>query len=176
MSTDIIFQLHLVLGYVCWLLVLGAYVWPRRSAMERPAVHRAIAALHGFRFFGLVFLVPGVVGPSLPAGFAEFAAYGDFATGVLAMLALLAVGLRPLFWFFVVAFNFVGTVDIVVDYAHGIQLGLPAVAGELGFGYVIVILYVPLLLITHIAAFALLLRRRGNAAGLRRTGQMEVAR
>ena len=31
----------------------------------------------------------GVVGPNLPADFAVFAAYGDFATGVLAMLALL---------------------------------------------------------------------------------------
>ena len=59
--------------------------------MDRVEAQRAIATLHSFRFFGLVFIVPGVVGPNLPAGFATFAAYGDFATGVLAMLALLTV-------------------------------------------------------------------------------------
>ena len=53
--------------------------------MDRVEAHRAIATLHSFRFFGLVFIVPGVVGPNLPAGFATFAAYGDFATGVLAI-------------------------------------------------------------------------------------------
>jgi len=53
--------------------------------------------LHSFRFFGLVFILPGVVG-NLPAGFATFAAYGDFATWILAMLALLSERLRPVFW------------------------------------------------------------------------------
>ena len=65
-----------------------------------------------------------------PAGWLrQFAAYGDFATGVLAMLALLTVRIRPLFWLFVVAFNLVGTVDLVVDYYHAIQVGLPAHGG-----------------------------------------------
>ena len=73
--------------------------------MDAVAAQRAIATLHSFRFFGLVFLLPGVVSPELPAGFAVFAAWGDFATGVLAMLALLTIRIRPLFWLFVIAFN-----------------------------------------------------------------------
>ena len=84
MSPATIFQLHLVLGYVPWLLVLGAYILPWLKSIDGIAAQRAIATLHSFRFFGLVFIVPGVVGPNLPAGFAAFAAYGDFATGVLA--------------------------------------------------------------------------------------------
>ena len=79
----------------------------------------------------------------LPAGFATFAAYGDFATGVLAMLALLTVRIRPLFWLFVVAFNLVGAADIILDYYHAIQAGLPAMAGQLGSTYAIPIIYVP---------------------------------
>jgi hypothetical protein len=125
--------------------------------MDRTEAQRAIATLHSFRFFGLVFILPGVVG-DLPAGFATFAAYGDFATGLLAMLALLTVRLRPLFWLFVVAFNVVGAADILVDYYHATQLGLPAHAGELGATYAIPIIYVPLLMITHAVAFYLLLR------------------
>ena len=155
-----IFQSQLVLGYVVWLLCFRAYLWPRLKAMDGVAAQRAIATLHSFRIFGLVFIVPGVVGHGLPAGFAPFAAYWDLATGVLAILALLTVKRRPLFWSFVLAFNVVGTVDLLVDYLHATQLGLPRVAGELGATYAIPILYVPLLMITHVTAFYLLARSR----------------
>src|SRR5215469_15957503 len=121
MSPANIFQLQLALGYLPWLLVFGAYGWPRLKAMDGAAAQRGIAALHSFRFFGLVFILPGVVGPNLPAGFASFSAYGDLATGVLAMLALATWRIRPAFWTFVVLFNLVGATDIVVDYYHGIQ-------------------------------------------------------
>src|SRR4051794_26840903 len=157
MPTEILFQTHLVLGYVAWLLCLGAYGLPWLSSMDRVAAERAIATLHSFRFFGLVFILPGVVSPNLPADFAVFAAYGDFATGVLATLALLAVRIRWLFWPFVLAFNVVGMVDIIIDYYHAIQVGLPAHAEWLGASYAIPIIYVPLLMITHIAAFYFLL-------------------
>jgi hypothetical protein len=163
MSPATVFQIHLALGYVPWLLWFGAYGWPRLRAMDRVEAHRAIATLHSFRFFGLVFIVPGVVGPNLPEGFASFAAYGDFATGLLAMLALLTVRLRAAFWPSVIAFNLVGAVDIVVDYYHGTQLGLAALAGELGATYAIPIVYVPILMITHVAAFILLARPRAQA-------------
>jgi hypothetical protein len=157
MSPETLFRIQLVLGYVAWLLCFGAYIWPRLKSTDRAEAQRAIATLHSFRFFGLVFIVPGVVG-NLPAGFATFAAYGDFATGLLAILALLTVRMRPLFWLFVAAFNVAGAVDIIVDYYHATQLGLPAIAGQLGATYAIPIIYVPLLMITHVVAFYLLLR------------------
>src|SRR3984957_2647693 len=100
MSPQTIFQTHLVLGYVACLLCFSVYILPRLRSMERIEAHRVIATFHSFRFFGLVFILPGVVGPNLPAGFATFAAYGDFATGVLAIVALLTVRARPLFWLF----------------------------------------------------------------------------
>ena len=164
MSPAVIFQLQLVLGYVPWLLVSGAYFLPKLRSMEPAAAQRAIAMLHSFRFFGLVFILPGVVGPNLPAGFASLAAYGDFATGVLAMLAVLSFRFRPLFWTLVVLFNALGVADIVTDYIHGVQFGLPELAGQLGAAYLIPIIYVPLLTITHFAAFGLLLGRRSVAA------------
>ncbi len=158
MSPATIFQIHLVLGYVPWLLCFGAYLWPWLKSVDQVDAQRAIATLHSFRFFGLVFLVPGVVGSGLPSDFATFAAYGDFMTGVLAMLALLTTRIRPLFWSFVVAFNIAGTLDLLLNYYHGNQIGLPQLAGELGATYAIPVIYVPLLMITHGAAFYLLLR------------------
>lgn len=157
MSQETIFNLHLVLGYVAWLLCFDVYFMPRLKSMDVVAAQRAIATLHSFRFFGLIFIVPGVVG-NVPASFATFAAYWDFATGVLAMLALLTVRIRPLFWLFVVAFNLVGVIDLLFDYYHAIKVGLPAMPGQLGSAYAIPIIYVPLLMITHIVAFYLLLR------------------
>jgi hypothetical protein len=166
MSPQIIFPIHLVLGYVACLLCFGAYVLPRLKSMKRIEAQRVIATVHSFRFFGLVFLLPGVVGPNLPAGFATFAAYGDFAAGLLAILALLTVRVRLLFWSFVVAFNLVGALDILADYYHAVKIGLPALAGQLGAAYAIPILYVPMLMITHILAVYWLLRPQSNVTSV----------
>jgi hypothetical protein len=168
MPVETLFRIHLVLGYVAWLLCFFAYLWPWLKAKERIEAQRAIATLHSFRFFGLVFLLPGVVGSHMPAGFATFAAWGDFATGILAILALLAIRIRPLFWLFVASFNIVGVVDLIVDYYHAIRLNLPAEAGQFGSIYWIPIIYVPLLMITHIAALYLLVRRPARQAAERK--------
>jgi hypothetical protein len=158
MPPEILFPLQLVLGYVAWLLVFAVYVQPRLLATDPVDAHRAIATLHSFRFLGLVFILPGVVG-NLPVGFAAFAAHWDLATGVLAMIALLTVRIRPLFWLSVVAFNVVGTADLLVDYYHAMHVHLPEIAGQLGAAYLIPVIYVPALMITHIAAFYLLLHQ-----------------
>jgi hypothetical protein len=158
MSPATIFNIQLALGYVPWLLCFGGYMWPRLRSMDPLEAQRAIATLHSFRFFGLVFLIPGVVGQNLPHEFAATAAYGDFATGLLAMLALAAVAIRPLFWTFAVAFNVVGAADILIDYYNGVHVGLADFAGEFGATYAIPMVYVPILMITHAAAFWLLAR------------------
>jgi hypothetical protein len=162
MPAETIFRIHMVFGYIAWLLCFATYIWPRLKAAEPVEAHRAIATLHSFRFFGLVFLLPGVTGPHLPHEFALFDAYGDFATGILAILALLTVRIRPAFWTFVVAFNVVGFGDIMIDYYHAIDAGVPFIAGEFGSTYAIPVLYVPLLIITHVTALYLLLRPRAR--------------
>ena len=126
---------------------------------DRVEAHRAIATLHSFRFFGLVFIVPGVVG-HLPATFATVAAYGDLATALLAMAALLTVRVRQAFWAFVVAFNVVGVADLATDYYNADMLGVPAIAGELASAYWIPVIYVPILMITHAASIYLLIVAR----------------
>ena len=162
MPTNAIFLTQMILGYVAWLLWFRTYGLPRLRAMDPVQAQRAIATLHSFRFFGLAFLVPGVVGADLPAGFAPAAAWGDFAAGVLAILALLTVRIGPLFRAFVLTFNLVGAGDLLLDYWHAVRGGLPDHAGALGAAYVIPIIYVPLLMITHIYALHALARPRGR--------------
>ena len=68
--------------------------------------------LHSFRFIGLAFLVPGVVSPDLPSGFAQSAAYGDIVAATLALLSLPSLPGGPgvvLAW----GFNIWGTADLL---------------------------------------------------------------
>lgn len=164
MPPQIIFLTQLVLGYIACLLCFGVYILPKLRSMGHMEAQRVIATVHSFRFFGLVFLLPGVVGANLPAGFSHFAAYGDFATGILALSALLSVRIRPLFWLLVVTFNLAGFADILLAYYHAVRLGLPALAGQLGAAYIIPIVYVPMLMITHCVAFYWLLRSQPRMA------------
>ena len=48
--------------------------------------------------------------------------------------------------------------DIVVDYYHAVRIDLPAMAGQLGAMYAIPIIYVPILMITHVVAIYWLVR------------------
>jgi hypothetical protein len=168
MQAENIFRIDMALGYLAWALCIATYVWPRLKAMDRLEAHRAIATLHSFRFFGLVFLLPGFVGPNLPEGFAAPAAYNDLATALLAILALLTVRVRFLFWPLVWAFNLVGLADLVMDTVRAVSMDVPSMAGQLGAGYAIPILFVPVLFWTHLLAFWLLLRPAG--APLRSAG------
>ena len=86
------------------------------------------------------------------------AAYWDLATAVLAILALLTVRVRFLFWPLVWEFNLVGLVDLVLHTAGAVRIDLPSIAGQLGAGHAIPILYVPALFLTHLLALWLLLR------------------
>ena len=158
MSPNGIFMIDLVLGYLTWAIIIATYVWPRLKVTDRVEAHRAMAAFNSFRFFGLVFLLPGFVGPHLPERWAAMAAYGDFTTGVLAIFALAAARRRFLFWPLVWAFNVVGLADIIIDTVGAVGIDLPSIAGQLGAGYAIPMLYVPALFWMHLVALKLLLQ------------------
>ena len=60
-----------------------------------------------------------------------------------------------------------GATDIIVDYYHAIQTGLDVMPGQFGATYAIPIIYVPLLMITHVVAFYFLLRPNVRSSELR---------
>ena len=82
MSPATIFNLHLVLGYVAWLLCTTIYIWPTLRAMSPANAQRSIAALHSFRFFGLVFILPGVVGHAVACNVSTFACVRRLRNGI----------------------------------------------------------------------------------------------
>jgi len=162
MPSPVLFGISAAFGLVVWGAVAWHYIWPALRERPTPENLKPILLLHGFRFLGLAFLVPGVVSPDLPAAFAQPVAYGDFITAILALLALAMLGTRSgavLNWIF----NIFGTADLLFAFYQGGRVSLPDTPGLLGAGYLIFAVYVPLLLITHFLAFRVLLGTKAAA-------------
>ena len=159
MPFPVLFGISAAFGLAVWGAIAWQYIWAALRERPSPENLKPILLLHGFRFLGLAFLVPGVVSPELPAAFARPVAYGDFITAILALLALAALGTRAgivMTW----VFNMFGTADLLFAFYQGAVISLPDTPGLLGAGYFILAAYVPLLLITHGLVFRILLRTR----------------
>jgi hypothetical protein len=157
MEPQEIFGVSVLLGLVVWGLIGWLYIWPALRGRPRAEALRPLLLLHAFRFVGLTFLVPGVVSPDLPSGFARPAAYGDLATSLLALLAIASLGSRAgtvMVW----VFNIIGTVDLLNAFYQADRLGVGITPGLQGAAYFIPTVLVPLLLATHALVFRILLR------------------
>jgi hypothetical protein len=165
MPSPVLFGISAVFGLVVWGAVAWHYIWPALREGPSPENLKPILLLHGFRFLGLAFLMPGVASPELPATFAQPVAYGDLLSAILALIALATLGTRMgtvMTW----VFNTLGTADLLFAFYLGSRISLPDTPGLLGAGYFIFAAYVPLLLVTHGLAFRTLLRTKAVARSL----------
>lgn len=161
MPPQLCFFVSIAFSFIAWGVVAARYIWPALRSRSRAEALRPLLVLHSFRFEGLAFLVAGVVSPSLPSAFARSAAYGDIIAATLALLALLALrsGLDVVIaW----VFNLWGTADLLNAFYQANHARL--LAGQLGAAYFIPTFFVPLLLITHVLVFRILLRHENEAA------------
>jgi hypothetical protein len=155
MPPQALFGISIALSFIAWGIVAARYLWPELRSQSRADALRPLLILHSFRFIGLAFLVPGVVGPDLSSDFARPAAYGDLIAAVLALLALAGLQSRlgiVLVW----VFNLWGGADLLYAFYQGNAVGLEP--GQLGATYFIPTVVVPLLLITHGLVFRILLQ------------------
>ncbi len=156
MDIQAIFGLQFLLSLLAWGVIARFLLSPWLAKLPQRQALLWLSLPHAFRHVGMVFLVPGVVDQPLPPGFADPAAYGDLATGVFALFAIIALHSRwsvalALVWLF----NIVGTVDLANALRH------LDVAPRFGAAWYIPTMLVPLLLVTHFLIFKQLLAR-GN--------------
>ena len=157
MITQFAFFVSIAFSLVAWGMVTSRYIWPRLRLRRRHDALRPILTVHTFRFLGLAFLVPGVVSPNLPSSFAQPAAYGDLAAALLALVALMSLSSGAgvvLVWIF----NLWGFIDLLNAFYRAGSAGL--IPGQLGAAYFIPTFVVPMLLISHLVTFRILLRDR----------------
>lgn len=155
------FFMSIALSFIAWGIVTARYVWPELRLRPRAEALRPLLILHGFRFIGLAFLVPGVVSPDLPSAFAYSAAYGDIGAAILAVLALISLPSAAgviIAW----AFSVWGSADLLNAFYQANRTGI--LPGQLGATYFIPTFVVPLLLITHGLTFRILLQHQNIPA------------
>jgi hypothetical protein len=141
MYVQLLFGISVAFGFVAWAVVTALYIWPGLQARSRVEALRPLLVLHGFRFIGLSFLVPGVVSPDLPIAFARDAAYGDIVAAIPALLALTALRSRlgiALAW----VFNIWGGLNLLNAFYQANGGGLSP--GQLGATYFIPTTIAPL--------------------------------
>jgi len=156
METTILFGISVLMSLIVWNKLSKKYLWLQIKDRELKKAAEPILVLHSFRFAGLSFLVPGVVHAGLNPAWAMPAAFGDFTTAILAFITLLHINstsFKSLLW----VFNILGFIDLLLAFADGPRY---SILPFLGATYFIVIVYVPLLLLTHLMVFKLLLRNK----------------
>jgi hypothetical protein len=162
---DILLPVSVTLGLLCWGLAARWYLVPALDRRSFAAGLTPLLLLHGFRYVGLAFLIPGVTAAPLDPRFADPAAWGDLAAAVLALIAIAALRGN---WRFalqtVLFFNVFGLLDLVNAVYRGLSY---TPDGDLGATYFIPTVIVPLLVVTHVVIFRqlILATRRTAIAG-----------
>ena len=157
MLVELALPISMVLGLLCYGLIAKWYVVPALAGLSREQALTPFLLLHGFRYVGLAFLIPGVTAEPLDPRFADPAAYGDLIAAILALIALLAIRLRwPVALGLVWIFNIEGAADLLNAVFQGLRY---APGGHLGATFFIPAVIVPALLVSHALVFWLLIRK-----------------
>jgi hypothetical protein len=160
-------------GIIGWGTIFATIIWPKMKQQPRVQQLKTLTAFHFFRYFATTLLIAGLVFRKLPSGFADPAAFGDLISLGLAYIAY--IGLQraradkpPLLrvW----TFNIVGAADLLLAIILGPLLIHDP--GDLGLGYIIPTVYVPLLLVAHFYAMKVLNQRPSEKSAAIREASM----
>ena len=162
MPPIVLFGIQFTFSLAAYALIAWWYVSPRLSRIPREMALVPLVWIHAFRIVGGTILAPGAVDASVPADFRTMIGYGDMATALLAVLALIALRLRwraaiALVWV-CIAVGLLDTVNAIIESMRYSVFNYP-----LGVNWVIVTSYVPALLVSSVLIFIHLRRPRASA-------------
>jgi len=162
MEPIVLFGIQFTLALVAYGLIAWWYVAPRLSKLPREVALAPVLWVHAFRIVGGTILAPGAVAASVPAEFRTMIGYGDMATAVLALVALVALRFRlsaaiALVWL-CLGVGLLDTVNAIIQ-----SMRFSVFNEALGVNWVIVTMYVPALLVSSVLIFIQL--RRSSSAG-----------
>ena len=157
------FFISYAVAFLAFALTGKWYVWPNIKGRPLKAALSPLLLYACLRVNGLMFMMPGLVSPDLPAGFAVPTAYGDLTAVILALLALASVRMEstfaiPMVWLF----NTVGLLDLVYANISTFKDHVDPV--ELGASYYLAAVNVPAMVVVHILILAYLLSLRSSVS------------
>jgi hypothetical protein len=164
MPPIVLFGIQFTFSLAAYALIAWWYVSPRLSSLPREVALVPLVWVHVFRIVGGTILAPGAVDASVPADFRTMIGYGDMATALLALLALIALRLRwrgaiALVWI-CIAVGLLDTVNAIIE-----SMRYSVFTHALGVNWIIVTMYVPALLVSTVLIFMQLRRPSRVSAG-----------
>jgi len=158
----VLFGIQFTFCLAAYALIAWWYGAPRLSRLPREVALVPLVWIHAFRIVGGTILAPGSVDAGVPSEFRTMIGYGDMATAILALLALVALRRRmpaaiALVWL-CLAVGLVDTVNAIIQ-----SMRFSVFTYPLGLNWVIVTAYVPALLVSSVLIF-IHLRRPGRLA------------
>ena len=159
MQPIVLFGLQFTFSLVAYALAAWWYLVPRLARLPREIALVPLVWIHVLRIAGGTILAPGAVGDAVPMDFRTMIGYGDMLTGLLAIVALVALRHRlryaiALVWLFVLV-GLIDTVNAIIESMRYSVFNYP-----LGVNWVIVTTYVPALLVSTVLIFIHLRRPR----------------
>jgi hypothetical protein len=157
MNSVTIFWSQLLTSVFVLSLVAAWYVWPYLTKLSRNSALIPLLFAHVPRYVGMTLLVPSMIDPKLPREFLSSAAYGDLLEAALALASIFALRRN---WRFAVALVWVtntwGFVDLLNGVRGVLQLNVPSF--DLGTMWYIYTFYAPLVLVSHLMIFLVLIK------------------
>ncbi|WP_035846270.1 hypothetical protein [Crocinitomix catalasitica] len=155
MNSLIVLAVQCAFSILVFFLMLKWYVIPKITKNTKLDILAFLLLVNVFRYLPLSLFMPGQVSSDFPLYLKEIISYGDFISGILALIALLllktnkksAIGFT---WFF----SLVSTVDIIMV----LTLAMSEKVYELPLGanYFTVSVYVPMLIVIQALIFKIL--------------------
>lgn len=149
MSNLVILNLQYLVALGTYIVIFRIYLRPWFARQPFAAAVLPLLLLHAFRYLGLTLMVPGQIDPSIPMSALQIMAWGDFASGVAALLAAIAVHHRSRVATALVAvFTLVGVGDLLVVGYTAINAGV--FFADIGTMWFLLVLYAPAMLLAQI--------------------------
>ena len=164
MPPIVLFGIQFTFSLVAYALIAWWYAAPRLFRLPREVALVPLVWIHAFRIVGGTILAPGAVDAAVPSDFRTMIGYGDMATAVVALLALIALRRRmPI----AIALVWLGLTVGLLDTVNAIiqSMRYSVFTHGLGVNWVIVTMYVPALLVSSVLIFIQLRRPSGVSAG-----------
>lgn len=163
MEPIVLFGIQFTFFLVAYSLIAWWYGVPRLARLPCEVALVPLVWIHAFRMVGGTILAPGSVDAAVPAEFRTMIGFGDMATAVLALVALVALRAR---WSGAIALVWlcltVGLLDTVNAIIQSMRFSV--FNHGLGLNWVIVTTYVPALLVSSVLIFMQLRRSARSSA------------